>query len=105
MKHKELILAAMYGKAIQYQMSHWPDDKWETFATDKQAVGHMANEYAAFQYRLAPPPDRVAYRVLWMNGTWSSASEVNTDLSPFLIQLKITFNGESDEIKSVEIVK
>jgi len=87
-KHAELIKAWADGATIQYQTG---DRVWY----DREGTPSWNVETA---YRIKPEPDIVEYALLKMNGDYDAP------LRACFANLKVTFDGETGQLKAVELI-
>ena len=111
-KHAELIKAWADGADVQYRWKHWHANEWEEWR-DLIFLGDF-NDAINFEYRLKPEPkpDVVMYsRVLsvqehkdggyyaWVSNAYTEMPSCKAD------NLKLTFDGETGNLKSAEVLK
>lgn len=109
MKHRDLIIAAMDGKPIQW--SYPPGQTWHTFQSISAAVACMAVHKDAYTFRIksGPVPDKVWYGVVQKDATlellerfWRPSVTAG-DATILKVTVKTDENGVKTQ--TVEIVK
>lgn len=114
MKYAELIRAALDGKELQYRCranSSMPWGPWRDCGDHvRLTIANMAAEYTTMDYRLAPPPpppDVVRLRHFSSPNEKCGLVYFTPDLA-YVMQHpyeKITWDGATGEVKSVELIK
>jgi hypothetical protein len=106
-----LIRAALDGAVIETRPIGPPRGKpWRALETGRHTVAILAQEYPSFEYRVQPKPDRVVYRAMWRwerptsTGCYKDYNSGEMARDPNLEWLKITYDGETNKIKSVELM-
>jgi hypothetical protein len=78
------------------------------FENQRLAVAHMAAEYVSYEYRRQPNPDIVQYRAIpYFHkarecSIWPAPHQCLSDRAALE---KITYDGETGQVKSIELVK
>lgn len=109
MIHEALIRAALDGKEVQYRRDSF---SWRSFATRREAVAALAAEYGSWQFRLKPKDDVVEYRNIYRvprattaHTTLKECKDQQPLGSNHVAIEKLTFDGETGKLKSIELVK
>ena len=95
-KHAELIKAWADGATIEVRGAY-TDYNWLTIDTDYQPSWSEKNEY---RIKPEPKPDVYCIEYFYLDGEgeWSCTNMVEGNL-------KLTFDGETGELKSSEVLK
>ncbi len=95
-KHADTIIAWANGAKIQVKV-HDGSNGWK----DCNALGPEWHEYNEYRIKPEPKPDMVMYGRINVDGRdteWTSVKWESCD------NVKVTFDGETGELKSVEIL-
>lgn len=108
-KHAELIKAWADGAEIEWR-TWYNNGTWSNWTLDKDP--RWGNQYAEYRIKPEPKPDVVMYsRVLsvqkhkdgayyaWVSNAYTEMPSCKAD------NLKLTFDGETGELKSAEVLK
>jgi hypothetical protein len=100
-KHYDLIVAWANGATIEYLNS---DGYWTLTSSPSW------NEYQRYRVKLEPKPDIVEYmRIMRVQRDYRVAPEItNYSTNPkfnYICNLVLTFDGETGELKSAEVIK
>jgi hypothetical protein len=87
-KHADLIKAWADGAIIEVK---YKDDEWQ--------FRHNPSWHFDNEYRIKPKPDVVKYATIKQDISSLSCHKFNSD------NLKLTFDGETLELKSAEVIK
>jgi len=110
-KHAEVIKAWADGCTVQERvMRHGEWQEW------KDVVSHAPTFWtdSCYQFRIKPIPDQVIYAHVKKTTSYSAGilvtcehnwNEVGKPCYTLPANVKLTFDGETEELKSVEIVK
>lgn len=113
MKHRELIIAAMDGKIIQYKCINGP--AWIALNSAASTINLLAIYPDSYQYRIKPEPvpDKVSFGVIAdadISGeeevrTWMSHKQCNTPYYTHMVKLTTKTDDNGVVTEHVEIVK
>jgi hypothetical protein len=111
-QNKELILAALNGKVLEWRYK--PSGEWKQFRSAEAAIVWLAgNSEQHYEIRVQPVPDRVHYRNVLRNGEMrdrfddrvSAAAARVADgryFGGYIGEMKVVVDGEKNTIKSME---
>jgi hypothetical protein len=104
-KHAAVIIAWASGHAIQYKNT---GTDWTDLDTSSPAW------YTTIEYRIKPKEDKVVYAHVERRGEYSAQlyitcehnwSETGKPAYTLPCNVKLTFDGETDQLKQAEVIK